>query len=84
MKNWQAISERVHEEMWQGEIPQVNLNLHNAVSSLAAQLPNFWESPEKIPELLAKNPGVSAVFTSYDSDSIAHAIRAYRYAKTAR
>lgn len=81
IKHWEAVCCLAKEEGWHGEIPRIQWDLRNAVSSLIAQQAQPWDHPQAIPTLLEKNPGVTKIFAQYNDLDIAYALRLARYAE---
>lgn len=84
MKNWHAICQIANEEMWTGEIPRITLSVHNSFLALQEAQPKFWEKPECIEDFLSTHPIYAQTLAGVDARSLAHAIRAVRYATEAR
>jgi hypothetical protein len=80
-QHWEAICLLSKQDSWQGEVPQVQWDLRNAIGSLMAQQPELWDNPHAIPNLLEQNPGVAKIFSKYNDCDIAHALRLARYAR---
>ncbi len=78
--NWEAIFNKVEEDMAIGHIPRAPLQLYLALKSLEAQSPYFWENAAGMEKLLQANPGVNKILSESDSETIAHALKALRYA----
>jgi hypothetical protein len=61
----------------QNGLPKIRANLRLAINSLSQQLPNFWDKPEEIEELIAlpRNAGVRKILSQFSDTEIAFAIR---------